>query len=245
MSARASQDQRFRVDQRVIGPKAAKRIWGDEGYRVFLSHKAEVKKKAAELKARLELFGISCFVAHKDIHPTKEWQNEIESALVSMDAFVALMTKEFHDSLWTDQEVGFALSRRVPIIAVKLGRDPYGFIGKFQALSCRWNAAPTELSRLLIKHTRMLDAYISALKRCSSFDEGNTLSKVLPDIESLTSGQVHRFVSAFNENNQLGDSFGFNGTKPHSFGDGLAAHLSRITGRKYKITSSGTIRGAP
>ena len=212
---------------------------------MFLSHKAEAKKKATELKARLELFGIACFVAHKDIHPTKEWQDEIENALVSMDAFVALMTKKFHDSLWTDQEVGFALSRRVPIIAVKLGTDPYGFIGKFQALSCQWNAAPTELARLLIKHSRMLDAYISALKRCSNFDEGNTLSKVLPGIDSLTSDQVQRMVSAFNENNQLGGSFGFNGSKPHLYGDGLAAHLSRVTGRKYKMTSSGTIRGAP
>lgn len=245
MRARASQDQRSRIDQRVIGPKAAKRIWGNGGYRVFLSHKAEAKKKAAELKARLELFGIACFVAHKDIHPTKEWQDEIENALVSMDAFVALMTKKFHDSLWTDQEVGFALSRRVPIIAVKLGKDPYGFIGRFQALSCHWDTAPTRLARLLIKQPRMLDAYISALKQCSSFDEGNTLSKVLPDIESLTADQVQRLVSAFNENNQLGGSFGFNGAKPHSFGDGLAAHLSRVTGRKYKMTSSGTIRGAP
>ncbi len=89
--------------QRVIAPEAESRVWGDEGYRVFLSHKNEVKKETAELKEKLQLFGISGFVAHEDIHPTKEWQDEIENALFTMDAFVALMTEGFHDSLWSDR----------------------------------------------------------------------------------------------------------------------------------------------
>ena len=127
--------------KRVVLPDSENRIWGVEGFRVFLSHKAEVKKQTSELKERLRSFGLSCFVAHEDIHPTREWQNEIENALFSMDAMVALMTDGFHDSLWTDQEVGFAFGRGVAIIAVKLGRDPYGFIGKFQALSCGWETA--------------------------------------------------------------------------------------------------------
>jgi len=118
-------------NKRDIPPSVTKRIWDNDCFRVFLSHKAEVKKEAAILKDKLKFYGISCFVAHEDIHPTKEWQNEIENALHTMDSFVALLTEEFHDSLWTDQEVGFAFGRGVPIISVKLGKDPYGFIGKF------------------------------------------------------------------------------------------------------------------
>ena len=121
--------------ERVVPPDATRRIWGDGGFRVFLSHKSEVKKETADLKDRLRLFGIACFVAHEDIHPTKAWQDEIENALASMDGFVALLTADFHDSDWTDQEVGFAIARGVPLIAVRLGKDPYGFIGKFQGLS--------------------------------------------------------------------------------------------------------------
>jgi len=90
-----------------------------------------VKKETAALKERLQLLGVSCFVAHEDIHPGHEWQDEIENALASMDGFAALLTEGFHDSAWTDQEVGYALARGVPMIAVRLGRDPYGFIGKF------------------------------------------------------------------------------------------------------------------
>jgi hypothetical protein len=106
------------VGKRIVPPDATKRIWGDESFRLFLSHKSEVKKETAELKDRLRLFGISCFVAHEDIHPTKTWQAEIENALASMDGFAALMTNGFHESDWTDQEVGFAFARGVPILAV-------------------------------------------------------------------------------------------------------------------------------
>jgi hypothetical protein len=131
------------VSRRVLVDGASQqRIWGEAGYRVFLSHKTSVKRETAALKERLQPFGISCFVAHEDIRPTKAWQDEIVNALTTMDAFVALLTDDFHRSLWTDQEVGFALGRNVPIISVKLGKNPYGFIGKFQALSCDWKGAP-------------------------------------------------------------------------------------------------------
>lgn len=225
----------------AVSVSALERIWG-RGYRVFLSHKDEVKKEAASLKDRLRLFGISCFVAHEDIHPTTEWQDEIERALVSMDAFVALMTEKFHESLWTDQEVGFALGRGVPMIAVKLGKDPYGFLGKFQALSCDWNDAPFEIAQLLIRHPRMLDAYIVAVELCSSFDEGNTLSKLMPLIQHLTKAQVQRLMAAFNENGQVRDSWGFNGLRPSYCGYGLAHYLGLATGEKYELTESGKMR---
>ncbi|MGY2982675.1 hypothetical protein ACVI1K_000022 [Bradyrhizobium sp. USDA 4508] len=44
------------------------------------------------------------------------------------------MTKGFHESNWTDQEIGFALGRGVMVVAVNLGRNPYGFIGDMHAL---------------------------------------------------------------------------------------------------------------
>lgn len=143
------------VGRRGVAPEASRRIWGDGGFRVFLSHKTEAKKETAELKDRLGLYGISCFVAHEDIHPTKAWQDEIENALASMDGFVALMTEDFHDSDWTDQEVGFAFARNIPFIAVRLGKDPYGFIGKFQALSSSWSKACVDIVKILIKNDRI------------------------------------------------------------------------------------------
>jgi len=228
--------------RRTVTPATAERIWGDRDYRVFLSHKAEVKEKAAWVKERLAPFGVSSFVAHTDIHPTKEWQDEIVNALASMDAFVALLTEEFHDSDWTDQEVGYALDRGVPLIAVKLGRDPYGFLGRFQALSCTWDDAPLQLVRILVKQPRMLECYISALPNCRNFEEGNALSQLLPEIKELSVKQAERIIAAFNKNAQLRGSFGFSGEKPSFFGLGLGAHLERITGEKFIRRATGEIQ---
>jgi hypothetical protein len=227
---------------RAIAPTTTERIWGAVGYRLFLSHKAEVKKKTSELKEQLELYGVSSFVAHQDIRPTKEWQDEIENALASMDAFVALLTENFHNSHWTDQEVGYALGRGVPLIAVKMGRDPYGFIGKFQALACDWTDAPFSLVKLLIKQPSMLAAYIRAVQTCKSFDQGNALSRLLTHIEHLTNEQTESLVLAFNENTQLQGSFGFSGSWPSKFGPGLAAYLTNTTGTEYVMNSSGQIK---
>jgi hypothetical protein len=90
---------------------------------------------AAELQTYLLGYGISSFVAHNDIEPTSEWQNEIESALATCDSLVALLHEEFHKSNWTDQEIGFAMGRGVPVCSVRLGQTPYGFIGRFQAFN--------------------------------------------------------------------------------------------------------------
>jgi hypothetical protein len=161
------------------------------------------------------------------------------SLLASMDAFVALLTEKFHTSEWTDQEVGYALGRGVPLIAVKLGADPYGFIGKFQALACGWEGLPLELAKLLVKQTRMIDAFVEAVPRCSNFDEGNMLSEVFASIETLTVEQAERLASAFNEKNQLQGSYGFTGERPRKYGLGLAAHLTRATGRQYEMRNTG------
>ena len=222
--------------RRAVSPSAIKQIWDSEGFRVFLSHKSEVNKETATLKNKLQLFGITSFVAHEDIHPTKAWQEEIESALASMDGFIALMTKNFHDSEWTDQEVGFAFARGVPIIAVRLDKeDPYGFIGKFQGLTSTWTSLADEIVKILIKNDRMFSAYIKALRKCDSWDSGNILAKVLPAIEHLTTSQIDELVAAYNETRELHGSFAFNGESPYSWGQGIVFYLNRLGSRQFKF----------
>jgi hypothetical protein len=60
--------------------------WREGTLRVFVSHLSANRALAADLQQKLSGFGISCFVAHNDIEPTKEWQREIEAALASCDA---------------------------------------------------------------------------------------------------------------------------------------------------------------
>ena len=62
-------------------------------FRLFISHISKHKDKATRLKDCLAPYAIAGFVAHEDILPTLEWQNEIERALYTMDAFVAIHTE--------------------------------------------------------------------------------------------------------------------------------------------------------
>jgi hypothetical protein len=229
--------------KRVVPADTTKRIWGEEGFRLFISHRNEVKKETGELKESLRQFGISCFVAHQDIHPTKAWQDEIENALASMDGFIALMTENFHDSDWTDQEVGFAFARDVPIIAVKLGKDPYGFIGKFQALSSTWATASEGIAKILINNERMFSFYLKELRKCLSWESGNNLAKILSGIAKLDSAQIDELIAAYNENRKLQESFGFNGNYVSQYGSGLVTHLNRLSSRQFRFDSKQLIEG--
>jgi hypothetical protein len=125
-----------------------------------------------------------------------------------------------------------------------LGKDPYGFIGKFQALSCSWENAPKEIVKLLIKHDRMVNAFINAVHRCDYFDGGNQLAAILPEIEKLTDKQADALITAYNKNSQVNGSYGFSGEKPHKYGLGLLVHLKRLNRRKYKMTPAGNIKVA-
>lgn len=219
--------------KQAVPDESAKRIWGDkESFKLFLSHISAHKVEAAKLKDRLHLFGVSCFVAHEDIEPLKEWQNEIELALASMDGLAALLTPGFHESKWTDQEIGFALAKGVPIIPVRLGTDPYGFMGKSQALSTDWKEAPLGIAKLLIRHDRMLEAFIRALRHVSSYDIGNYVGGLLEWIERLTVAQADRIIAAYNANDQLRGSYVFNGRNSY-YGPGLVDHLNRLGIRKF------------
>jgi len=230
---------------RQVTPSATGRLWMDGDFRLFLSHKNEERRETAALRDALKIYGVSAFVAHEDIRPTQAWQDEIENALATMDGFAPLMTSGFHESEWTDQEVGYALARGVPIIAVRLGRTPYGFLAKFQALPSSWDQAPEDMVKLLIKNERMLSAYIRALRRCPNFDTGNTLSRILPSIEAVSNKQIDEMVDAFNDNVQLRGSFGFNGSKSRTLGDGLVPHLHRWGTRRYAMNAMGRIEPAP
>ena len=98
-------------------------FWRKGMLRLFISHLATYKVFAADLQAELLSYGISSFVAHSDIEPTSEWQTQIETALASCEALVALLHEKFHESKWADQEIGFAMGRGGPGLHDPPGRD--------------------------------------------------------------------------------------------------------------------------
>lgn len=125
-------------------------FWKPGHFKLFISHISSFKITVTHLKNRLERYGISSFVAHEDIEPTKLWEKEIERGLFSMDALCAILMPGFKESNWTDQEVGVAIGRGVLVIPIRKKLDPYGFIGKFQGFQTN-NKNVTEVAEGIFK----------------------------------------------------------------------------------------------
>lgn len=178
---------------------ATSKYWLAGHFRLFLSHTSTFKKQTAILKNELRSFGISAFVAHEDIEPTKEWQDEIERALFSMDALAAILTSNFPQSRWTDQEVGAALGRDILIIPIKRDIDPYGFIAKYQGLSGNGKSikdVADGIFQIVSNHQRTKVKMVSAIvdQILLSVDANDALAKVglLRKIPTVDNEQLER-----------------------------------------------------
>ena len=154
-------------------------------------------------------------VAHEDIEPTLPWQREIKLALTTMNAFVAFLTPKFRDSEWTDQEIGFAVAKKVLIIHVRDGLDPYGFIGETQSLSIPIDS-PEDLElgivKILLKDTSTQDKMREALFVALEGSDSHTIAcKIMRRIESLevgvTQDEIQRIRKAADNNAWVKDAY--------------------------------------
>ncbi len=194
---------------------AVKRIWGAGRLRVFLSHVSSHKREVARLKECLRIYGISAFVAHEDIKPTREWQREIETALNTMHILAAILTPDFKNSLWTDQEVGYAIGRGIKTIPIRTGALPHGLLGTQQALRGDL-AEPSILARDLVKlvledgdlQPRMQEALISALAESSGWADSKSVVAQLETCRHFTSDQLQAISRSLRDNSQVRDAFG-------------------------------------
>ena len=224
----------------------SERLWGPSGsVRAFLSHKADSKVEAAGLKEELHWYGISAFLAHEDITPTREWQDEILLALRSMHLMIPLLTAGFQQSEWTGQEIGFALGRTIPIIPIRFGSDPYGFIGRYQAMNGT-GQTPRDLARTLFElmldnvrpEFRRLakDAWVHAVSVAPNFRKANELSNYMKRVKGeLSREDADSLLSAFNANSQVAYADGFEQKFAPGFQDTLAPYLSEVTGGQYTV----------
>jgi hypothetical protein len=149
------------------------------------------------------------FLAHEDLEPSAEWQKEIFQRLRHCDVFIPLLTRSFHGSLWTDQETGIAVAWKKLVLPLKFSVDPYGFIGKFQALKARkeldetcWKIIHNLASKPAFGES-MRDGVISAFLGSRNFAESGWLAQPLLKLEPFSSAQLKRIVEGGAKNQQI------------------------------------------
>jgi len=221
-------------------------LWRSDRIRIFVSHTGSHRHEVRELADELNKFAFSCFVAHDEIEPSREWQEVIELALRTCDVLLAYVTPDFNDSKWTEQEVGWALGRELVVVPLKVGADPYGFFGTYQALPIHegesaWTCA-SAISRSIslaifgVQRSgahrllpRMTETAVDAFCSSRSYDATRRRFEILRHIPrtSWTSQHVESVKTALINNSQIRDCV-LQLDRPTPAPEAVAALLSRF-----------------
>lgn len=158
---------------RVFGTNTVKSadFWRDGYLKVFISHLSSNRERMSALKANLGHWGVSAFIAHEDIKASREWRDEVEAGLETMDVLVAVVEPGFKESDWCSQEVGYALGRKVDIIPLRAGLDPFGFFGKYQGIQVKGKTpekVANEVVQTLLNKPHHRDKLLLCMKKAFS-----------------------------------------------------------------------------
>lgn len=188
--------------------------WSSGYFRLFGSHLTADRDLMGQLKRQLGLWAVDLFVAHQDIKPTKEWVRELELALATCDGLMALLSPDFHASPWTDQEVGFAVSRRVLVVPVCVGVMPYGFMSRYQGLKAD-KMTPEQLAEAIFTALaqnsttsgRIAEAVTSYVADADSFARANRGSDLFSYIDTWSPALLRRLEDSIESNTQVKGAF--------------------------------------
>lgn len=169
-------------------------FWKDGYIRIFVSHLSSNRERMSTMKLGLANWGISAFIAHEDIEASREWRDEVEAALESMDVLVAVVEPGFKESDWCVQEVGFALGRKTDIIPLRVGLDPFGFFGKYQGIQAKGKNpvhVANEIAQTLLKKPQHRNLLLQSMSKAfASLQSKNKIElMILLDSWSIVTDQ--------------------------------------------------------
>ena len=229
---------------RLAATDTPSKPWKSNTFRAFISHRDTNKMHAHSLASSIEGYGISSFVAHDAIEPDKEWLVEIVKSLRTMDFMVALLSDDFYDSPWTNQEIGYALGKDVPVIVVKIGAiDPRGFMSPRQAIKTSpqklFTVGPT-IFDFVQKHfgnsERLRSALVSSFCESGSFNDATQRFDQLTRQTGYTKNDADRIIKAFEINPQIKNCWYLQRQ------DRLVGFLSTLTSVTYEINGGKIVK---
>ncbi|MCQ3810645.1 MAG: toll/interleukin-1 receptor domain-containing protein [Acidimicrobiia bacterium] len=216
--------------------------FSNEPIQAFISYNNAHKSRAEDLKICLEEYCIESFVAIRDIGQSQEWQSALEDALGSADIMIALLSDDFGQSDWTDQEVGVGIGREIPVYPIKIGQNnPHGFLQKYQAIEGNSQECAVTIYKLLLGEDerevvseslrqRSKRAYFSQLENLKgnkNFPISNRLAQFLDAIRTLSDEEEQELVDLYNGSRYIFDA--------NEFRQNILSQLFRITDHRYQL----------
>lgn len=162
-------------------------FWVDGYLKMFVSHLSSNRGRMSAMKGNLAQWGISAFVAHEDIQATRQWRDEVEAGLDTMDVLVAVVEPGFKESDWCVQEVGFALGKKIEIIPLRAGLDPFGFFGKFQGIQIKGKnpqQVADELAQTLLRKPQHRERLLLSMAKAFASLHTSQKMRLIPLLDS-------------------------------------------------------------
>lgn len=189
---------------------------------IFASHLYKYKSFIHKVKTELDRYGINLFVAHDSIPADSNWQEEIERSLDCADAGLAFLHDGFRESPWCNQEVGWLLGRRVPVMSLQFGNSPGGPLAKHQAQDARGKEISDLVSDIIrrISSKKLLvpsltDSLISGLSKSTGYKTTDLIWHHLKQITTLNHRQCSDLLDACRNNDQIYGAFSFEDKKDY------------------------------
>jgi hypothetical protein len=185
--------------------------------KVFISYSSQDNHIGGLFKqCFLDYVGFSVFLAHEDIAPALEWELKIIKNIKDADVVIPLITDNYRNSEFTDQELGIALAWNKIIIPIKLSNiNPYGFIKKLQALKCGCdqaeiiNAVATivfvlaENKEFNVFRETVINSVINAFIKSNSYRTTRIIIRILTKINNFNKNQIDNLKKAIKNNDQI------------------------------------------
>lgn len=182
-------------------------FWKDGYLRLFVSHLSSNRERMSAMKLGLANWGISAFIAHEDIEASREWRDEVEAGLESMDVLVAVVEPGFKESDWCVQEVGYALGRKIDIIPLRAGLDPFGFFGKYQGIQIKGKIpakVANEIAQTLLKKPQHRNKLLQSMSKAFASLQSKNKTELIALLDSWSIATDHQ-LKALLEQASLSD----------------------------------------
>lgn len=174
---------------------------------VFVSHSHKDLQMATNLSYALVELDMVPFLAHSDITGGELWREAIYNQIATCDIFVPLLTRDFFESEFTEQEVGAAWALKKPILPLCAGDKPRGFITDRQYTKYSDNnpeRAAGEILKFALAEAHgkkyAIDALVEKLAKSGSDRECSALISVLYYEKELTPKHTKRLTKIVQSN---------------------------------------------
>lgn len=102
---------------------------------LFVSHATKDTRAVELVRSRIQPLGVSLYLAEHDIKAGERLSAKVEDALSRSDAVLVLLTPNGYDSLYVQQEIGFAKARKklvIPLLAPGLAGASLGMLNDIE-----------------------------------------------------------------------------------------------------------------